>query len=142
MTPSLNVEELQPVGEDGQEARDSVLFEDILERCCGTGRWQVLLVSYMSVLWLIFPTFSMSIVFFGATPEFMCADGFDTNATFASLSAETPRCHPSNDNSSSCSRWVFDTSVYLSTVVTEWNLVCGRKPLLSMLQSWAEYEMD
>ena len=135
MTPAI-LTAIEPGEEDEQETKDSVLFEDILERCCGTGRWQALLVGYMSVLWLIIPTFTLSMMFVGATPEFKCADGFDANATFASLPAETPKCHPSNDNSSSCSRWVFDTSVYLSTVVTEWSLVCGRKPLLSMLQSW------
>ena len=84
----------------------------------------------------ISPTYAISMVYVGATPEFRCADGFDANATFASLPADTPQCHRINDTNSSCTRWVFDTSVYLSTVVTEWNLVCGRKPLLSMLQSW------
>ena len=68
-----------------QRSDDSVLFEDVLERCCGTGRWQVLLVSYMSVMWLIFPSFSLSMIFVGATPKYKCADGFDVNATFADL---------------------------------------------------------
>ena len=112
-----------------------ILFEEILDRCCGTGRWQVLLIGYMSVMWLVFPTFSMSMMFLGATPQFRCADGFGMNATFADLPAETPECHPFNHNSSSCTRWVFDDSVYESTVVTEWDLVCERKPLLSMLQA-------
>ncbi|XP_043225498.1 solute carrier family 22 member 7-like [Amphibalanus amphitrite] len=119
-----------------QRSDNSVLFEDVLERCCGTGRWQVLLVSYMSVMWLIFPSFSLSMIFVGATPKYKCADGFDVNTTFADLPEEAPRCHPLGDNSSSCTRWAFDKSVYESTVVTEWNLVCARKPLLSMLQSW------
>ena len=121
-----------PMGDDPEK---DVFFEDIMEWCCGSGRWQILLVSYMSVMWLILPAVSMSMMFVGASPEFKCADGFDANATFASLPADTPECRRLN-SSRACSRWVFDTSVYQSTVVTEWSLVCGRKPLLSLLQSW------
>ncbi|XP_037082294.1 organic cation transporter protein-like [Pollicipes pollicipes] len=117
------------------EQKAEVLFEDVLERCCGTGRWQTLLIGYLSVLWLLFPAFSMSMMFVGATPKFRCADGFAANATFASLPSDTPRCHAAN-STAACQRWAYDPSVYVSTVVTEWTLVCGRKPLLSLLQSW------
>ena len=118
-------------------AGTSVFYEEILERCCGgSGRWQILLAAYLSLMWFLLPGFSMSMMFVGATPEFRCADGSDANATFASLPADTPQCHRPGDNSSACTRWVFDDSVYQSTVTTEWSLVCGRKPLLSMLQSW------
>ncbi|XP_037082285.1 organic cation transporter protein-like [Pollicipes pollicipes] len=117
------------------EQKAEVLFEDVLERCCGTGRWQTLLIGYMSVMWLLFPAFSMSMMFVGATPKFRCADGFAANATFASLPSDTPRCYAAN-STAACQRWAFDPSVYVSTVVTEWTLVCGRKPLLSLLQSW------
>ena len=137
MTPAP-LKTLSPVdsGEPPPSTLNNILYEEVLERCCGTGRWQMLHVGYMSIMWFIFPTFAISMMFVGATPEFRCADGFDANATFASLPADTPQCHRINDTNSSCTRWVFDTSVYLSTVVTEWSLVCGRKPLLSMLQSW------
>ncbi|XP_037077006.1 organic cation transporter-like protein [Pollicipes pollicipes] len=121
--------------EEKSEQKADVFFEDVLERCCGTGRWQTLLIGYMSILWLLFPAFSMSMMFVGATPEFKCADGFAANATFASLPSDTPRCREAN-STAACQRWVFDRSVYKSTVVTEWTLVCGRKPLLSLLQSW------
>ena len=114
----------------------AVYYEEVLERCCGSGRWQMLLVGYFSLMFWLHPLFSMSLMFIGATPEHRCADGFDKTVTFTSLPADTPQCHPRGDVNASCTRWVFDTSVFLTTVVTEWNLVCGRKPLLSMLQSW------
>ena len=115
---------------------NSIYYEEVQERCCGSGRWQIFIVVYLSLMWWLHPFFSMSLMFIGATPEHRCADGFDENATFASLPADTPQCHPLGDANASCTRWVFDKSVFLTTVVTEWNLVCGRKPLLSMLQSW------
>ncbi|XP_037082283.1 organic cation transporter protein-like [Pollicipes pollicipes] len=121
--------------EEKSEQKAEVLFEDVLERCCGTGRWQTLLIGYMSVMWLLFPVFSMSMMFVGATPKFRCADGFAANVTFATLPSDTPRCHAAN-STAACQRWAFDPSVYVSTVVTEWTLVCGRKPLLSLLQTW------
>ncbi|KAF0295228.1 Organic cation transporter protein [Amphibalanus amphitrite] len=124
-----------PVDDEDDSEKD-VFFDDVMEWCCGSGRWQVLLVSYMSMIWLILPAISMAMMFVGASPDFKCADGFDANVTFSALPADTPRCHPVGDADASCSRWVFDTSMYESTVVTEWSLVCGRKPLLSMLQSW------
>ncbi|XP_037069097.1 organic cation transporter-like protein, partial [Pollicipes pollicipes] len=119
---------------DGGAEHDAESFEDILRLTCGSGRWQTALLAYMSLMWLILPFFSMSMMFIGATPPFKCADGFDANATYASLPAAAQRCHPPNA-SAACRRWVFDRSVYESTVVTEWALVCGRKPLLSLLQS-------
>ena len=125
-------------GETDNVAKSSDIgtyYEEVQERCCGSGRWQLLLVIYISLMWWLHPLFSMSLMFIGATPEHRCADGFDENATFASLPADTPQCHPLGDANASCTRWVFDTSMFLSTVVTEWSLVCGRKPLLSMLQS-------
>ncbi|XP_037082284.1 organic cation transporter protein-like, partial [Pollicipes pollicipes] len=133
--PILTESKKSGKAEEKSERKAEVLFEDVLERCCGTGRWQTLLIGYMSVMWLLFPAFSMSMMFVGATPKFRCADGFAANATFASLPSDTPRCYAAN-STAACQRWAFDPSVYVSTVVTEWTLVCGRKPLLSLLQSW------
>ena len=137
--PRAKTSDMSPDGEKDVAQRpnnSAIYYEEILERCCGSGLWQALLVGYFSLIFWLHPLFSMSLMFIGATPEFRCADGFDENATFAILPVDTPECHSFGDANTSCTRWVFDTSVFQSTVVAEWNLVCGRKPLLAMLQSW------
>jgi len=124
----------EEVTERPSDVKD-VYFEEVMEQCCGTGRWQMLHVFSLSLTWLIFPAYSMSMMFVGATPKYKCADGFAANATYDDLPEDTPRCYQLNNSTAACQSWVFDQSLYLSTVVTEWNLVCGRKAMLSMLQS-------
>ena len=65
--------------EESTSEEPLIPFKEILERQVGTGRWQELLIGYMSVMWLSFPTFSMSMMLVGASPEFKCANGFDMN---------------------------------------------------------------
>ncbi|XP_037073996.1 dynein heavy chain 3, axonemal-like [Pollicipes pollicipes] len=80
---------------------------------------ELLLLTWMSVIFLTVPFFAMSMMFMGATPEFRCADGQPTNATFAAP----------------CRRWLYDDRDGAWSVVSQWDLVCERRPLLSTIQS-------
>ena len=43
--------------------------------------------------------------------------------------------HFDQHHSINCSQWVFDQSVYRSTVVSEWNLVCGDEWKVPLIES-------
>ena len=108
-------------------------FEDLLSLAGGTGRWQLLLLSWMSLFFLTVPFTCFSIIFMGDTPEFFCVDGHPLNATFESLSETAEHCSAADGQP--CRRWLYDPAVPGSSLVTQWDLVCERRPLLSTTQS-------
>ena len=110
-----------------------VHFEDLLSLAGGTGRWQVLLITWMSFFFLTVGYNSFSMIFMGETPDYFCADGQPANVSFASLSETAARCGAPDGRP--CRRWVYDPAVPGSSVVTQWDLVCERRPLLSTVQS-------
>ena len=107
-------------------------FDDVLRLAGGTGRWQLFYTLWLTKSFVNLSFFMMGMIFLGAEPEHRCADGFAAYAAFASLPAAAQRCPPAGAN---CSRWVYDRSELGDTMVVQWDLVCGRKPLLSLLQS-------
>ncbi|XP_043199241.1 organic cation transporter protein-like [Amphibalanus amphitrite] len=115
-----------------------VHFEDVLTLAGGTGWWQLLLISWMSLFFLTVPFTCFSMIFMGETPDYLCADGQPKNATFASLSeAAAERCRAPDGQP--CRRWLYDTNFTGSSVVTQWDLVCERRPLLSTIQSVMQF---
>ncbi|XP_069995179.1 organic cation transporter protein-like isoform X1 [Penaeus vannamei] len=51
------------------------------------------------------------------------------------LNGSSPPDLPANASVASCGAWTYDHSVYESTVVEEWDLVCDNKYLMSTVQS-------
>ncbi|KAF0308273.1 Organic cation transporter protein [Amphibalanus amphitrite] len=113
-------------------------FEDVLSLAGGTGRWQLLLIGWMSLFCLSVGCNSFSMIFMGETPDYLCADGQPKNATYASLlEAAAERCRAPDGQP--CRRWLYDTNFTGSSVVTQWDLVCERRPLLSTAQSVLQF---
>ena len=78
---------------DTMSANKEIHFEDLLSLAGGTGRWQALLVAWMALFLLTTGYNSVSMIFLGETPGFLCAEGHPANATFAILSeAAAERC--------------------------------------------------
>ncbi|XP_071542407.1 organic cation transporter protein-like isoform X2 [Panulirus ornatus] len=51
------------------------------------------------------------------------------------LEGETLPQLPTNITTKNCDHWIYDHSIYKTTVVEEWDLVCGSKYLMSLVQS-------
>jgi len=99
-------------------------FEYVLESLGQFGRFQRII--YFA-LWL--PAASMAAgvyasVYMEFSPKFHCAD-----AGITEFSRELENMTCSTPTAPSCSQWVYDTSVFTSTVVSQFNLVCDNSYL-------------
>ena len=113
-------------------------FEDVMSLAGGKGRWQLMFFFWMLLIITTMGYNTMSMAFMEETPEFLCADGHHENATFASLSeGGAERCRAPDGQP--CRRWVYDPEFTGSSVVTQWDLVCERLPLLSTVQSMLQF---
>ena len=107
-------------------------FDDVLRLAGGSGRWQLYNTLWLTKTCVQLSFFLMGMIFMGAEPEHRCADGLAADVGFDSVPAAAARCPAAGAN---CSRWVYDRSELGDTMVVQWDLVCGRKPLVSLLQS-------
>ena len=115
------------------EPQKEVHFEDVLALAGGTGRWQLMLIIWMSFFFLTIGYNGFAMIYMSETPDHFCTDGHPVNISFASLSETAERCRAPDGQP--CRRWLYDPAVPSSSVVTQWDLVCERRPLLSTVQS-------
>ncbi|CAH1971049.1 unnamed protein product [Acanthoscelides obtectus] len=104
-----------PSGESGEKKKE----EDIIEKCIGPfGRWQIWVCCLAGIA--KFPTswHMMSIIFLAPPIKTSCVD-----------SNVTDLC------SNECPGIEYDTTIFSSTITTEWHLVCDKKYLVSVSQS-------
>ncbi|KAG7257108.1 hypothetical protein CRUP_026250 [Coryphaenoides rupestris] len=113
-------------------------FEEILSLIGGFGRFQKILYVFLAFHMLIS-------IFTGATPPHVCRSapppgdrpGLDLNISLLSARKEQLACpHLLNGSAGICpGDWDYNTDVFHSTVVTEWNLVCEDAALNSIIST-------
>ena len=99
-------------------------IDRLLKVVGGFGRWQCFFLLLGTWSCIVAATNHVAIVFIGDSPKFRCFDQSHFNVSQACL----------DKNGNTCSEFIFDTTVYRSTLVTKWNLVCDRLIFLPLIQ--------
>ncbi|XP_060576896.1 organic cation/carnitine transporter 2-like [Ruditapes philippinarum] len=108
-------------------------LEDLLEQSGGCGRYQIILCFIVHSMKGIV-CFSMLFMTFGAAkPDWWCVNDFDgLNVTYTTDMPQYKSCVAAN-GTSSCTKFIFDDS--MSTIVTQWDLVCDKAWVTSTITS-------
>ncbi|XP_064619627.1 organic cation transporter protein-like [Lineus longissimus] len=125
-------------------------FDQVLSLLGQLGKYQVQLFFAIALPTMSASLLNLSAVFIMAAPDFRCAIPGLENDTYtvqddhhqSLINATIPRGETCkiysntsgvNRTTQGCSAWVYDTSVFLSTAVTDFNLVCEYKILSSVV---------
>ncbi|XP_043194615.1 organic cation transporter protein-like [Amphibalanus amphitrite] len=124
-----------------EEPSQEETFDDLLELAGGGGRFQLLLVFATSLGALTAAIDTFCIVFKVDSPDHWCVRDAANNSLSCvptEAGCEVESCFVPGSNATdgprpACVQWQFDHSVYQSTVVTDFELVCDRSDLRSMV---------
>jgi len=113
-------------------------FEEILNQIGGWGTYQKALFCALSLV--SFPNAFHGLVqtFAGYSPSFMCTSSIQSdlpeyNSTNEAFEQYLNQCeYEVNGTTKACTKFMFDTSQFKETVVTQWDLVCDKKYLTEL----------
>ncbi|KAL3189389.1 hypothetical protein MRX96_002702 [Rhipicephalus microplus] len=112
-------------------------FEDVIEELGGFGKFQkFLLWAFLLPSQILFPFFSMNLIFLLSEPEHECVvPQLDALALNESLTRDIRKLLVSDDDP--CELFRYDDLHYEETVPTKWDLVCSHGHLPSLVYSIA-----
>lgn len=109
-------------------------FEGILLIINANGLWQRLILAggmLIMLFSLAFPMYQQNYLLANRM-QYRCADD-SLNATFENATTERDECLRADG--SACTSWTYQSDYFDSTLVSEWNLVCGRAYLAPLYKS-------
>ncbi|XP_042890618.1 organic cation transporter protein-like isoform X2 [Penaeus japonicus] len=110
-------------------------FDELLIRL-GTGKWNYLYFISVSVWFFLIPPQSLSGTYIAPTIPYTCRPPRGVNTTISEDSCTYfVNTSSGSDEVMPCTDWDFDTSVFSSTLTSEFQLVCDRGYLRATYQS-------
>lgn len=103
------------------KSKKSCEFDDILDMVGGFGRYSLALYAFMCIMSVPIGLQQLVQVFYAATPKYSC------------VSYSSPSNNTCSECCNNCEKYEFQAG--LTSAVTEWNLICDRRPLKAMTQS-------
>ncbi|KAI1286802.1 Solute carrier family 22 member 4 [Halotydeus destructor] len=91
------------------------------------GKWQQCVAIFATVCHVFTAFYTMASSFYAPNIGFTCEDGHERNRSQV-FDMECPL-------NGTCEKWTYDRSVFESTIISEWDLVCSRSWLASLSQS-------
>ncbi|XP_054158726.1 organic cation transporter protein-like [Oppia nitens] len=98
------------------------------------GLWQLNIVMFSLSCNIFLALNTLSLPFYAPTINYWCSDNNNTN-NIATGAAAADDIDINNQCLNGCQNWTFDKSVFKSTIIDEWHLICNRRELSSLTQS-------
>ncbi|XP_034239958.1 organic cation transporter protein-like [Thrips palmi] len=120
----------------GLADRRASLKADALQSTIGDfGRWQLGIALAVAMSGLPGAWFKIGIVFLAPPVDYWCTSPLpspDPHNGTARYKCVVPG--PGEGGTLPCDTWEYDRSIFRETIITEWNLVCGRAQLANVVQ--------
>ncbi|KAK6636636.1 hypothetical protein RUM43_010298 [Polyplax serrata] len=99
------------------------------------GKWQAIISLLLSLLKLPIGWFQLSIVFLAPITDFWCATPKTSDWSWSDDTTPMNRTNYTlNSCDAECSEYVFNTTVFKTTIISEWLLICDKEQLANVVQ--------
>ncbi|XP_044576836.1 organic cation transporter protein-like [Cotesia glomerata] len=117
---------------------DPIILDPIQDAMGSMGRWQIIITLAISLINFPAAWNQLAIAVIAPAQDFMCISPAPINSNDSMFKACSVKINESLPEVP-CDKFSYDDSVFKSTIVSEWDLVCGRKYLLSLVQPFTQF---